>query len=330
MYIKKVHTLIEQGLQQNGVFAYSDFLKEEIDLQIDKSTYQRLVERFKPLKDRPFQAIQGILDEFQSIQVKDFELSSLTKGDEAYYATLPTDYVFLIVDKSLVLWRCSSTALKPTITAQIEEGSYYTVTGTGTVTYNSVVYAVGSVIKGVTGITSFTVTTLKPIVYKLNKRKSNDRLIKEERIAEVLDNELEKPSLESPVSTLSGNTLYVYYKDFFVDKVFISYIRKPLPVNYNFTTYTTGELVNGTKYEVVRDSIVYNSVTYTKFQTFTANATATFTGTGIVRKALDGDIELPEPMAYKVIDDVVLTLSILSEQNQQKIANLAQKDNVSG
>jgi len=325
MYIKKIHILIDEGLQQNGVFAYGGYLKEQVDLQIDKACYELLEERFKPLKGKTFQQSQGVLDEFQELQVKGLQLTPI-KESEAYVATLPDDYIHLISDKTIVLWLCNSTKI---LTSQIEVDSYYVVMGTATITYNSIPYSKGEVFKGVTGVSVFTSGAGTSIVNKLSTRYSSNRLTKEEALASVLDNALETTSITSPVSSLSGKKLYVYYKDFFVSYILISYIRKPEPVNYNFTTFASGSLVNGTKYEVVKGTIVYNATTYSAFDTFTANATATFTGTGTVRKAFDGDLELSDQMCYKIINRVIEVLAVISEQNQQKIVNLAQQNNVS-
>lgn len=326
MYIKKVHILIEQGLQQNGVFAYEGFLKEEIDLQIDKAGYTLLNKRIKPLALKGFQKNQGILDEFQELQIKNLELTN-TKEDNVYIALLPSNYVHLISDKSLVLWLCDKT---PVLTTKIEKDKYYVVSGSATITYNLVAYATGTVFKGVVNVTTFTASGGLTLVHKLNTRESDNRLTKEEDIARVLDNTLSTTSVESPVSTLSNKKLYTYSKDFFVGKTFISYIRKPKPVNYNFSIVASGTIIQGVEYEVVKDSIVYNGQTLNKFDTFTgASSINVFTGTGVVRKALDGDLELSESMTYSIIDRVVEVLGVISEQSQQKIVNLAQQNNVS-
>lgn len=71
----------------------------------------------------------------------------------------------------------------------------------------------------------------------------------------------------------------------------------------------SGNLVSGTLYEVASGAITYNAVIYHKAQTFTANATSTFTGNGKVflnnqKRQMTNDDEYP---MSSTMAEVVLT-----------------------
>lgn len=327
MYIKKAHILIEQGLQSIGVFAYADMLHEEIDLQINKKTLSLLEDAFDPLKKskHPYEDGQSILDKFQNLQVKGLVVYP-TLTDDYYSCPLPDDYVHLVADASLVLVIDN---LSNIINGQIKAGEFYYVLGDKTITYNSVNYTTGQIFQGITGFTGYTyfgTGTLK--IVRLKKQKNPNRLQFEEFLDQVLTNYLTGTTYKSPVSSISSGQLFVYYKEFFIWNFFLTYVRKPKWAHYIFTTYSTSDnLVIGQKYESVDNPITYNTVTYQPFAPFTiVSGHLTYSGTATVRAYQDGDIELSDTMSYDVIDAVIAEISILTEQNQQKIVNLTQTE----
>lgn len=333
MYINKVHTLIEQGLQTIGVFAYGDFLQEEVDLAINAAMFKMMDEQLEPVKNAKGQRertrnLQYVVDQFQNLQVKEAAftptLNPVLPTD--YFIPLPVDYMHLIADVSLVLSKCNST---PVATGNILVGSYYLVTGTKTVIYNGQNYATGSIFQGVTGITGYSYTgTGTLIVINLRARKKPNRLTIEEVLYNALNNALEKTDTESPVSSISANQLFVYVDGFWIWTIFLTYLRKPKVANSQFVTYSVStDLVIGNQYESVDNPITYNSMVYQPFVPFTiVTGFLRYTGTATVRGYQDGDVEFTDSMSYNLVDRVVETLAIKSEQSQQKIVNLEQEN----
>lgn len=329
MYIKAIHILIEQGLQEIGVFAYADMLPEEIDLVINASMFKMMDEQIEPLKnikdsrEKKFK-LQYILDRFQNLQVKELPFTP-TKVDNYYKLTLPDDYLHLIADISEVLYECNGTNI---VTGKIITNHLYLVKGQKSIIYNNVTYPTGSVITGVVNVIGYTYSgtgTLELLELKVAKKAN--RLTEEEYLYEVLDNSLEKTDIDSPVSSLSGNILYTYVEDFFINRNFLTYLRKPKRVNSKFTTYTAGtNLVVNSRYESVTVGVVYNGISYAAFQPFTV-VTGVLVHIGApVRIYQDGDTEFTESISYELINRVVIDLSIKTEQPQQKITNLAQEN----
>lgn len=331
MYIKKVHILIEQGLQSIGVFAYSDFLKEEVDLQLNKKLYKLLEKYIEPVlteqnkKVKKFK-LQSVLDKFQNLETK--ITLNLTKNDNVYSVSLPDNYVHLTSDSSLVLSDCLRASIA---TGSIVEGNYYIVKGQKSIIYNSITYATGSIFKGVNGVVGYTFSgTGILLLNQLRAIRKPNRLTEENLLDETLNNALERTSVDSPVSTLSSDTISVYVDGFYIDKLYITYLRKPRIINYGFSTYLTSDvLIVGKAYESIGTSVTYQGIVYEPFTPFTVvTGTTNFIGSSKVRIFNDGDVELSDSMSYVLVDEVVKELAILAEQSQQKIVNLAQKDGI--
>lgn len=331
MYIKKVHILIEQGLQSIGVFAYSDFLKEEVDLQLNKKLYKLLEKYIEPVlteqnkKVKKFK-LQSVLDKFQNLETK--ITLNLTKNDNVYSVSLPDNYVHLTSDSSLVLSDCLRASIA---TGSIVEGNYYIVKGQKSIIYNGVTYSTSSIFKGVNGVVGYTFSgTGILLLNQLRAIRKPNRLTEENLLDETLNNALERTSVDSPISTLSSDTISVYVDGFYIDKLYITYLRKPRIINYGFSTYLTSDvLIVGKAYESIGTSVTYQGIVYEPFTPFTVvTGTTNFIGSSKVRIFNDGDVELSDSMSYVLVDEVVKELAILAEQSQQKIVNLAQKDGI--
>jgi|SRR6187399_394937 len=88
------------------------------------------------------------------------------------------------------------------------------------------------------------------------------------------------------------------------------------------TPIVSGSLVNGTNYTVKGGQVIYNNVVYSNNGTFTANATATFTGSGLVyltsATSSYRDVD-PYPASGEMIRDIeleILTKEFAIEKNQ--------------
>lgn len=329
MDIRKVHILVEQGLQQVGVFAYDDFLHEEIDLQIDKAVYRILKSAFNPIQaNNSFQYNQGVLDRIRVLQETDVLLNSSKFPQSGYIqAPLPEDYIHYIRSISLVE---TSTCCGSSHCTCIDEGKFYKVL-TGAIIYNNIEYREGDVFQGVEGkqVYSELPSEDEIKVVDFSPKRSSNRIIESDKVYEVLSNGLSKTISRSPVGEIGKDFIRIYYSNFVVNNLLFSYIRTPEPVNFNFKRLSSSdELEQGIEYEVLTGTINYAGSQYSAKQTFIATSSTFFSGTGIVKKYLEGDLNLPEQVCYDVINEVVEQLSVLSEQNQQKINNLTVKDNV--
>lgn len=337
MDIRKVHILIEQKLQQVGVFAYDDFQSEEVDLQIDASVFKILKSAFNPIRqDNQFQYNQGVLDRIRTLQ-KTEQVLPIDRTEDYYNETdLPEDYIHKIRISALVALPEQCTVVECN---NIEAGKTYIVKQ-GHIRYvveNStgneyIELKEGDSFIGVEGVTEyeFFPDSLPVKLLQPKSKKVRCRVIESHKIDEVLENSLSKTKVSSPVVEITEEIIRSYFSDFIINNLIFSYIRTPSPVNFNFQRYTAGDtLTAGIKYEVISGTISINSIeTYGVGQVFTPVMNTTFTGTGTVRVYLDGDLVLPLPVCYDVINDVAQELAIISEQSQQKIVNLAQKDNV--
>lgn len=329
MDIRKVHILVEQGLQQVGVFAYDDFEPEEIDLQVDAAVYKILKSAFHP--ERPnnqFQYNQGVLDRIRVLQETDILGQGIDNPSEDYIEVkLPEDYLDLVRSSSLIEkgWCCSN---DPCL--HIKEGKFYKVLS-GAIIYDSIEYREGEVFKGVVNRNIFTELPSedKIKVVEFKPLRKHNRLIESARVYEVLDNSLSTTSINSPVSELTKDSIRVYYSNFIVNNILISYIRLPSPVNFNFKRFSySDQLTVGKKYEVLKTPVTYGGISYNLRDSFIADSSTSFVGTGQIKEFLDGDLNLPEQVCYDVIHEAVQKLAIISEQDQQKINNLIVKDNV--
>lgn len=307
-------------------------LPEELDLAINARMFAMMDEQIKPLKDARGNSVakfklQYIVDRFQNLQVKELPLTDITQSNQgytSYYAPLPIDYLHLISDITILLVECG----EPVQTGNIVPSHFFLVKGQKSIIYNGQTYTTGTLFEGVTGVTGYTYSgTGSLLLVKMHKRRKSNRLTEEELLYKTLDNSLERTDPDSPVSSLSGNNLYVYVDDFYVNEIVITYLRKPKLVNSQFVKYQAGEvLVVGSIYESVDEPIVYQSNTYNAFQPFTiVTGVLIFTGMGNVRLQGDGDTEFTDSMSYELADRVAVDLSIEIEASQQKVVNLVQQ-----
>src|SRR5690606_28659581 len=135
MDIRKVHILIEQKLQQVGVFAYDDFQSEEVDLQIDASVFKILKSAFNPIRqDNQFQYNQGVLDRIRTLQKTEVVLPIDRTEEDYCESDLPEDYIHRIRVSASVAVPENCTVLKCN---KIESGKSY-ILRQGHILYNEV------------------------------------------------------------------------------------------------------------------------------------------------------------------------------------------------
>lgn len=324
MFIKEAHILIEQGLQNIGVFAHSEVDPQEIDLEIKTWIWKTMDQDF-PSEERG-KLTKPKLDKYLVLIEKEIEFPVTLNARGDYEATLPDNYFHLIKVDALVSFKCGEANVE---SGKIEDGFTYLNLGPSII-YNGITIPIRKTFKGVNVPIFSNTSTAKSHVVKLKTIVGATRVIEEEFSTRIKNNPLTRSKPKSAIVTLSDRKIIISVDDFFVEKVYISYLKKPQSPNIMFKKFIAGVNLEPLKeYEVIKGSVIYNGTTYTAgtgfvFPTFTqVGANYTITGTGTARIKGDGDINLPYQVALNIIDKVVLKLSINSEQSPQKIQGLA-------
>lgn len=324
-----MHILIEQKLQNIGVFAYADFHKEEVDLQIDTALIKLIETTFTSdgKNKTKFEDNVKLKDKLKELEVRNSTLS-FDKLDQEYIALLPTDYNHRISDSSNILYQCSTKKIE---LLKIEKDKYYLVFSGTDLTYNGKAYKKGEYFKGVQDFNSYGYTVDVPVVYLMEETSIANVNTELEYYDKLKNNALTTSSIKGLLSTISGKNLIVFCPNFFLNKLFITYIKEPKNANYNFKTYINSDtLVLGKEYEVVSGTVTYNGndIVYSGFNKLNSFKIVTgflsFAGTGKVRLKDEGDLEINNTTSYYIIEEVAKALAIATEQNQQKIVNMTQ------
>lgn len=327
MFIKEAHIMIDQRLHNIAVFAHSDVDPREVDIAIKRAMWEMMDEDFPNPKGTTITKPKQ--DKYAILLEKEIESSVVlnTRGD--YESVLPSNYFHLVKADSVVLYECGRKLVK---SGELIEGEWYQNIGDTPITYNSVSFPIRKTFKATSNLVYTTPVNKKAKVIKLKRIVSPNRFQEEEFITTIKANGLTKSKPTSPLSVLSGEKIFTSTDGFFIEKVYISYLKKPSNPNYYYKTFdNTASLTLGTVYEVIEGTVIYNGTTYVyddnsfNLPSFTVVlGFANITGTGKVRIKGDGDIQLPYQTALKVIDKAVIDLSVIAEQPQSKIQNLAQ------
>lgn len=222
MTIKQIHVEIEQRLQLNGVFAYSDLTRSETDIAINATVDSELLKIFRDIDEQVqgnnVERNQWITDFTRVLKVKS-ELTP-TKVNDAYIVTLPTDYQYLLEDVSQVTLDCANKPID-----NIVKGNTYKVVEDTSI--SGTWYDTGKVF---TATETVTLDFGKVVLMKVHK--AQNRLTKSEDLHGVLNSPFTKTIKRSPVSELVGNELYVYTTNFEIASVLLTYIKRPVQVDY--------------------------------------------------------------------------------------------------
>lgn len=261
MTVQQLHTIVEQDVQKISSFAYEDMLPEEVDIQANKSFYQMLND-FADLKrvGNRMDDTEARLNDIRTVVVRDTNISVAVIDSSVSVASLPENYLYLVGVGMSVLYKCSKIPMT-TLTAQ----SY--IVESGSITINNTTYTAGKIINNVSTIT----VPKNVVIYRLGLKKVYGRIVRNEDVNFLQDHVFGKSTYKSPVTTITGNQLFIYTNDFFIKDIKITYIRKPKIINIATPTDT---------------------------------------------------IDLSENGAYKLARLVVLNITEVTEQPQQKIENL--------
>lgn len=252
MLPKKIHILIEQGLQQVGVFAYSDFTHEEIDLEINKQQYAYLNKIFNPnvyagqKASNYFEFNQEVLDRISVLQ-KTVNLTKFNTEEDNVSYTIPSDYLHYIRSTSNVSpinLQCSKLYCN-----KVEPNKTYKILS-GSILYKGVQYNKGDSFVADTESKFEIIPTQEMInVAEIKSKKFRNRLGHSYQIDDLLENSLTTSKINSPVCSIVGNLLKVYTNNFSVNTVQLLYCRKPIEVN--FGTGTGLDFPDDVCYEII-------------------------------------------------------------------------------
>lgn len=329
MYIKEAHIMIEQGLQQVGVFADYDISPDEIDLAI-KEWIWKIMDREFP-NERGQKLNKPKVDKYAILIEKEKEFLATVTNRGDYEVALPDNYFHLIKADAEVVFACDFTKIK---SGSLIENEWYQNIGEIPIAYNGISIPIRKIFRATSNANYNHTIAKEAHIIKLNKKISPLRFVEEEFSSLINQSGLTKTSSKSPIATVSGKKITINVNGFFIEKVYISYLRKPKDPNYRYKVITpTTDMVVDKEYEVIEGTVTYNGTVYKGGERFNfpsfkiLTGKYRFTGTGEVRLKGDGDIELPYQVALEIKDKVLLDLSIQSENNPQKIQGLAQINN---
>jgi hypothetical protein len=164
-----------------------------------------------------------------------------------------------------------------------------------------------------------------------------NRLTSIDELNNMLDNSLLGTNKEQPISNFANGILRVYTDgSFTINKILIDYIKVPDSITYSFTrsctttsTSTTINVTDVTKFIVgmtVSGTYISANTVITAIGTNTITINNPATGTGTVNLTFGNggstNISLSESACYFLVNQTVKYLAKISEQNQQKIANI--------
>lgn len=115
MDIRDIHILIEQGLQNTGVFVYPNIEHEEIDIHFNRVVEQYISEIVKQLDGKSYQENQDFIDALKIIEVVDFETSNLANVSNYTRTDLPTNYRNRINIKAEINYTCQTNGVSTNV-----------------------------------------------------------------------------------------------------------------------------------------------------------------------------------------------------------------------
>lgn len=124
MNIQDIHILIEQGLQNIGIFVYPNITHEEIDIQFNRVVETYISEILKEDRDndgdsKSYQINQDSIDALRVLEVVDFELTNLAVNSRFGRADLPTNYRNKIQVRAEITYTCNSVVTTDTVEGRV-------------------------------------------------------------------------------------------------------------------------------------------------------------------------------------------------------------------
>jgi hypothetical protein len=109
MNAQEIHIDINLGLQKIASNVYRKFFPEEIDWIYNRVRGRFISSKVTPSKDGNgrFEVNQASLDDIQVLIETDFSLPSYRFNDNKVFAILPSNYQYLINDRSQIITDCS-------------------------------------------------------------------------------------------------------------------------------------------------------------------------------------------------------------------------------
>lgn len=302
MTIKEAYILIQQELETIDIFAYPEIQKEEMDKIITSCLYN-MVDNI--IKENIMQPDPNKRVEFEENQ------RALDLIDRLY-----------VVDTELTP-TLNSTASNPFY--------YYNIAG---ITFRPVLHLLQDKSKVAITCKIEGVSTAQTLVVR-------NRLTKISVLNNILENSLSKTAKDSPVSSYANGVIRVFYGDFTISKIYIDYIRKPVPIKYDGYITLTGDTHTSTLVDDISSTanlVIGMPITgsgipanttiadIVSLTSITLSATTTTTvGNNPLTIGASGTspLELSESGCYELIKRTVNFLMKITEQSQQKIVNLS-------
>lgn len=212
------HINVEQEVQKISSFAYENIEPEELDIQANKSFYQFLND-FVTLQPRGNQLndTEARLNDIRSLVIRDTPLSAIT-NDSVSVASLPNSYLYLVGLKADVYTECNKvTELVPNNFYLLKVGSYV---------IDSVTYPQGSIVKTLNKL-----TVPKDTFVQMTFSQRPVRIVSNADYYDLEDSHYGKSTKKSPLGSVWGNQISISTKGFLINKVYLSFVRKPKAVS---------------------------------------------------------------------------------------------------
>ena len=250
MTTRDIHIRIEQGLNNIGSFAYSDMDHDEIDIAYNSVVYMEIRNIFRDIdgKINPnnFERNQYYTDYLRILKTI-FANNGNDNGDN-HSIMIPNDYIHRINDYSVVIpLNC-----KGKLVDKIEIDKYYKTLGD--VKYNGQWYENCQMFKGTN------VENVYGKVEELPTKKVRNRFTRSEDIDWELNSKIGKSVINSPLSEIIGNTLIVHKNKFDVAEIGLTYIRKPIQINYYMSPTSINEFTDNIIIHFIEKTIQHISI----------------------------------------------------------------------
>ena len=161
---KEMHIAVEQGLQRHSSSVFDDFLPEEIDLVLNKVQNRFINDKFRrDNASEGYEFQQGDLDDIQFLIEKDVELPAfLNFPFDNAYCILPSNYLYLVNDRSRINDNCKVNDFTVTDIYRQENYGVYTLKNSTRTTFPF--------------YDNFTITYNNNIIFNINDYEISDGL----------------------------------------------------------------------------------------------------------------------------------------------------------
>lgn len=226
MTTRDIHIRIEQGLSGIGTFAYEDINHDELDIAFNSVVYKEIRNVFRDIDGKTnsnnFERNQYYTDYLRVLK-RSYENIANDEGDTSFIF-LPDYYIHRINDYTILIDdNCKSKCLNGEKEKLKPNTFYKCITD---VKYKDDWFYETDTFK------TDDETSFYGSVSELNTRKVRNRLTGSEYIDMKLNSQLSRTKASSPISELINDRLIVHKKGFDVFAIGLTYIKKPIQIDY--------------------------------------------------------------------------------------------------